>query len=149
MRRCVQSHAPQIGKAGPADLRVRRAGGEENRRARFRDNATSLAARSKWTLALGASRRLPVRLGLADLGTAACGGLSRRVQHQPGNRDYRIAITNKLYHDRQVRVRVTGLPAADYTLGAAQVDLPPAGHESVLLSLSDKLPQGYTPSPWK
>ena len=64
------------------------------------------------------------------------------VQHQPGNRDYRIAISNKLYHDRKVQVRVTGLPAADYTLGAAQIDLPPAGHESVMLSLSDKLSHG-------
>jgi hypothetical protein len=39
-------------------------------------------------------------------------------------------------------VRVTGLPTADYTLGAAEVDLPAAGHESVMLSLSDKLSHG-------
>jgi len=64
------------------------------------------------------------------------------VQHQQGNRDYRIAISNKLYHARQVLVHVTGLAAADYTLGATQVSLPAAGHESVLLSVSDKLPRG-------
>ena len=39
-------------------------------------------------------------------------------------------------------VRVTGLDAADYQLGATQLSLPPAGHESVLLSVSDKLPHG-------
>jgi hypothetical protein len=64
------------------------------------------------------------------------------VQHQRGNHDYRIAISNKLYHARQVQVRVTGLSAADYELAAARIDLPPAGHESVMLSLSDKLPHG-------
>jgi hypothetical protein len=41
-----------------------------------------------------------------------------------------------------VLVRVTGLAAADYKLGATEVSLPSAGHESVLLSLSDRLPHG-------
>ena len=39
------------------------------------------------------------------------------VQHQPGNRDYRIAISNKLYHARQVLVRVTGLARGGLPLG--------------------------------
>ena len=42
-------------------------------------------------------------------------------------------------------MRVTGLPAEDYTLGTTEINLPPAGHESVMLSLSDKLSHGIHP----
>jgi polyferredoxin len=111
-------------------------------RARFRDNATSLAARSKWVLALGSFGAALFAWGLWTWEPMHVVVYRADVQHQPGNRDYRIAISNKLYHDRMVQVRVTGLPAADYTLEATEVALPSAGHESVMLSLSDKLSHG-------
>ena len=111
-------------------------------RSRFRDNATSLAARSKWTLALGAFGACLFLWGLQTWEPLHVVVYRAEVQHQQGNRDYRIAISNKLYHARQVLVRVSGLAAADYKLAATEVSLPAAGHESVLLSLSDKLPHG-------
>ncbi len=111
-------------------------------RARFRDNATRLAARSKWMLALGAFGALLFAWGLYSWEPMHVVVYRAEVQHSQGNRDYRIAITNKLYHARQVLVRVTGLDASDYHLGAAQIDLPAVGHESVMLSLSDRLPRG-------
>lgn len=111
-------------------------------RSRFRDNATSLAARSKWMLALGLFGACLFAWGLWTWEPLHVVVYRADVQHSVANRDYRIAISNKLYHAREVRVRVSGLPAADYTLGATQVSLPAAGHESVLLSLSDKLPRG-------
>ncbi|HYA95934.1 MAG TPA: 4Fe-4S dicluster domain-containing protein [Terriglobales bacterium] len=111
-------------------------------RSGFRDNATSLAARSKWVLVLGA-----LGVGLFVWGLCTWEPLHvvvyrAEVQQTQSNRDYRIAISNKLYHPRQVRVSVTGLSAADYQLGATEVTLPSAGRESVRLSLSDKLPHG-------
>ena len=111
-------------------------------RSRFRDNATSLAARSKWVLALGSFGAALFAWGLWTWEPMHVVVYRADVQHHPGNRDYRIAISNKLYHDRTVQVRVTGLPAADYALGATEITLPPAGHESVMLSLSGKLSHG-------
>jgi polyferredoxin len=111
-------------------------------RARFRDNATSLAARSKWVLALGVFGACLFSWGLWTWEPLHIVVYRAEVQHGAGNRDYRIAISNKLYHARQVAVRVTGLAAADFRLGADQIDLPAAGHGSVQLSLSDKLSPG-------
>jgi polyferredoxin len=111
-------------------------------RSRFRDNATSLAARSKWILVLGALGACLFLWGLRTWEPLHVVVYRAEVQQYQGNRDYRIAISNKLYHARQVLVRVTGLAAADYKLGATEVSLPSAGHESVLLSLSDRMPHG-------
>src|SRR5271165_442967 len=142
MRRCLQPHASEERLAGLLAFEFGEPEAKAKARARFRDNATSLAARSKWVLALGVFGAGLFVWGLWTWEPMHVVVYRAEVQHQPGNRDYRIALSNKLYHDRQVLVRVTGLPAADYTLGAAQVDLPAAGHESVMLSLSDKLPHG-------
>src|SRR5271169_6062942 len=111
-------------------------------RSRFRDNTTALAARSKWVLALGLFGAGLFFWGLRTWEPLHVVVYRAEVQHQSGNLDYRIAISNKLYHARQVQVRVTGLDSADYRLGATQLSLPAAGHESVLLSVSDKLPHG-------
>jgi hypothetical protein len=108
----------------------------------FRDNATSLVARSKWMLLLGALGAGLFLWGLRTWEPLHVVVYRAEVQQTQGNRDYRIAISNKLYHPRQVRVSVTGLTAADYKLAATAVSLPSAGHESVVLSLSDKLPHG-------
>ncbi len=114
-------------------------------RSRFRDNATALAARSKWVLALGVFGACLFIWGLRTWEPLHVVVYRAEVQHQQDNLDYRIAISNKLYHARQVLVRVTGLNAADYQLGATQLNLPAAGRESVLLSISDKLPHGVHP----
>jgi len=111
-------------------------------RSRFRDNATSLAARGKWVLALGTVGAALFAWGLHAWEPMHVVVYRAEVQHGAGNRDYRIAISNKLYHERTVSLRVTGLSAADYVLGAAQITLAAAAHGSVNLSLSDKLPHG-------
>jgi len=138
---CNRMHQ-KSGKPGLLTLEFGEPEEKTKARRRFRDNATSLISRSKWMLALGAFGACLFIWGLVSWEPLHVVVYRADVQHQRGNRDYRIAISNKLYHDRQVLVRVTGLPAADYTLGAAEVSLPAAGHESVLLSLSDKLPHG-------
>jgi len=138
---CNRMHH-KSGKPGLLTLEFGEPKEKKEARSRFRDNATSLVARSKWTLALGAFGACLFLWGLRTWEPLHVVVYRADVQHQQGNRDYRIAISNKLYHARQVLVHVTGLTAADYTLGATQVSLPAAGHESVLLSLSDKLPRG-------
>ncbi len=138
---CNRMHH-KSGKPGLLTLEFGEPKEKKEARSRFRDNATSLVARSKWTLALGAFGAGLFLWGLWTWEPLHVVVYRAEVQHQQGNRDYRIAISNKLYHARQVLVQVTGLPAADYTLGATQVSLPAAGHESVQLSLSDKLPRG-------
>lgn len=114
-------------------------------RSRFRDNATSLAARSKWTLALGAFGAGLFVWGLLTWEPLHLVVYRNEVQHQAGNLDYRIAISNKLYHERRVQLKVNGLDPGQYTLATSQLDLPAAGHESVLLTLSDRLPHGIHP----
>jgi polyferredoxin len=141
---CNRMHQ-KSGKPGLLTFEFGEPEAKKKSRARFRDNATSLAARSKWTLALGALGACLFVWGLRTWEPLHVVVYRAEVQHQPGNRDYRIAISNKLYHDRKVQVRVTGLPAEDYTLGTTEINLPPAGHESVMLSLSDKLSHGIHP----
>ncbi len=111
-------------------------------RARFRDNATALAARGKWVLALGLFGAGLFAWGLWTWEPMHVVVYRAEVQHNAGNHDYRIAISNKLYHARDVLVRVTGLAASEYTLQTTHIGLAAAGHDSVRLSLSDKLSPG-------
>ena len=114
-------------------------------RSRFRDNATSIVARGKWLLALGVLGACLFLWGLRTWEPLHVVVYRADVQHQKNTLDYRIAISNKLYRTREVRVAVIGLPSASYQLSSTAVELPAAGHESVLLSLSDKLPHGVHP----
>ena len=138
---CNRMHH-KSGKPGLLTFEFGERKAQSEARSRFRDNATSLAARSKWMLVLGALGACLFLWGLRTWEPLHVVVYRAEVQQYQGNRDYRIAISNKLYHARQVLVRVTGLAAADYKLGATEVSLPSAGHESVLLSLSDRLPHG-------
>jgi polyferredoxin len=138
---CSRMHH-KSGKPGLLSFEFGETKAQSDARSRFRDNAISLAARSKWMLVLGALGACLFLWGLRTWEPLHVVVYRADVQQTPGNRDYRIAISNKLYHARQVLVRVSGLAAADYKLAATEVSLPSAGHESVLLSLSDKLPHG-------
>ena len=138
---CNRMHH-KSGKPGLLTFEFGERKAQSEARSRFRDNATSLAARSKWMLVLSALGACLFLWGLRTWEPLHVVVYRAEVQQYQGNRDYRIAISNKLYHARQVLVRVTGLAAADYKLGATEVSLPSAGHESVLLSLSDRLPHG-------
>lgn len=128
----------------PGLLRFEFGESQEKTRARsgFRDNATKLLARSKWMLALGAFGTGLFVWGLHTWEPMHAVVYRADVQHQQDNLDYRIAISNKLYHARRASVRVIGLDPADYRLAATEIDLPAAGHDSILLSLSAKLPHG-------
>jgi len=138
---CNRMHH-KSGKPGLLSFEFGETKAQSDARSRFRDNAISLAARSKWMLVLGALGACLFLWGLRTWEPLHVVVYRAEVQQTQGNRDYRIAISNKLYHARQVLVRVSGLAAADYKLAATEVSLPSAGHESVLLSLSDKLPHG-------
>jgi polyferredoxin len=138
---CNRMHH-KSGKPGLLTFEFGERKAQSEARSRFRDNATSLAARSKWILVLGALGACLFLWGLRTWEPLHVVVYRAEVQQYQGNRDYRIAISNKLYHARQVLVRVTGLAAADYKLGATEVSLPSAGRESVLLSLSDRMPHG-------
>ncbi len=114
-------------------------------RSRFRDNATSLAARTRWVLALGLLGAGLFGWGLWTWQPLHVVVYRAEVQHGAGNRDYRIAMTNKLYQARTVTVRVTGLAPGDYRLGTDRVSLPAAGRGSVTLTVSDQLSRGLHP----
>jgi polyferredoxin len=141
---CNRMHH-KSGKPGLLSFELGELQAKKEARSVFRDNAASLVARSKWMLALGAFGGCLFLWGLRTWEPLHVVVYRAETQHQSGNLDYRIAISNKLYHARQVLVRVTGLAAADYQLGATEVSLPAAGRESVLLSLSDKLSHGVHP----
>ncbi len=111
-------------------------------RSKFRDNATSLLARSKWMLALGVFGASLFSWGLLTWEPLHVVVYRAEVQHQTGNRDYRIAITNKRYHPREVQVRVLGLKPTEYHLDSTQILMPSVGHESIRLSLSGQLTHG-------
>ena len=71
------------------------------------------------------------------------------VQHQPDNLDYRIAISNKLYHPRQVLVRVTGLNADDYHWGRPSSTCRRPDMIRCFCRYPTSCRTGYTPLRWK
>lgn len=64
------------------------------------------------------------------------------AQADPAVQDYRIAISNKLYHPAQMHVTVEGLRQGQYRLSSENIRLLPAGHESVTLSVTRDMPHG-------
>jgi hypothetical protein len=56
--------------------------------------------------------------------------------------DYRVAVSNKLYHPAFARVSVEGLPPEAYTLSAAQANFTSAGRIDLNLHVADGLPPG-------
>ena len=132
----------KAGKPGLLTLEFGEPMAKTEARSRFRDNATSLLARSKWMLALGTFGACLFAWGMWTWEPLHVVVYRADAQQGRGYRDYRIAISNKLYHPRQVQLSVSGLAAADYALASTNVTLPAAGHESVILSLSDKLRPG-------
>ena len=59
--------------------------------------------------------------------------------------DYRISISNKLYHPGNVNVRIEGLPEGSYRLSAQRVTFSTAERRDLELHLSDSLPGGLYP----
>lgn len=56
--------------------------------------------------------------------------------------EYRIALSNKLYHSAELQVKVLGLPPGSYQLSAEYIKLPPVGRTSLMLSIVKDLPRG-------
>ena len=109
---------------------------------KFRGIAISLFSRMGWTtpfVVLGATMFIwglwsyqpyHVAVGNADIQQG------RTIQ------EYRIALSNKLYHSAELHVRVLGLPPGSYQLSAEDIKLSPVGRESLILSIAQDLPRG-------
>lgn len=138
---CNRMHS-KSGKPGLLTFKFGETSEKSAARSKFRDNASSLLARSKWMLALGVFGAGLFSWGLFTWEPLHVVVYRAEVQHQAGNREYRIAITNKRYHPREVQVRVLGLKATDYHLDATHILMPSVGHESIRLSLSNQLTHG-------
>lgn len=109
---------------------------------KFRGTVISLFTRMGWTtpfVVLGAVMFIwglwsyqpyHVAVGIAD------------NQHGRTVQEYRIALSNKLYHSAELHVRVSGLPPGSYQLSAEDVRLSPVGRESIMLTIVQALPRG-------
>jgi hypothetical protein len=109
---------------------------------KFRGTVISLFTRMGWTtpfVVLGAVMFIwglwsyqpyHVAVGIAD------------NQHGRTVQEYRIALSNKLYHSAELHVRVSGLPLGSYQLSAEDVKLSPVGRESIMLTIVQALPRG-------
>ena len=64
------------------------------------------------------------------------------MQQSPTVQNYRIAISNKLYHPADFKVNIKGLPANGYHLSADSLKLLPAARGSLTLSVAKSLPRG-------
>ncbi len=110
---------------------------------KFRNAAVSLFARAGWMAPLGALGAAMFVWGLWSYEPYHV--VVYRAENQQGHstiQNYRIAVSNKLYHPAALRVRVQGLPQGSYTLSAADIMLLPVGRESLTLSIAQNLPRG-------
>lgn len=110
---------------------------------KFRTAAVSLLARGKWATSFAVFGALMFAWGLwtyQPYHVAVYRAESQKSAHSI--QDYRIAVSNKLYHPAEFSVRVRGVPQGSYQLSAEKVHLLPAGHESLTLSISRSLPRG-------
>jgi len=112
---------------------------------RARNNEYSLLGRSRWALPFTALGLLMFCWGLwsyepyhlsVDHGA---GGSGQAVT------DYQISVANKRYREAQLQVRVSGLDPADYHLSTPSLTLGKVQRQSLVLSISPRLPHGLYP----
>ncbi len=64
------------------------------------------------------------------------------AEHGSSIDDYRIRVSNKLYRDASLTVKVEGLPSGSYRLSADEADFETAGRVDLQLHINDVLPRG-------
>ncbi len=135
---CNRLHAKQ-GTGGLLRFEM----GERVRRGSVLRTATvSLFARARWASAFTA---LGIAMFAWGLWTYQPYHLAvGHADRQPGHtiQDYRIAVTNKIYHPAELTVQVHGLPPGSYHLSADKIALTAAGRGSVGLAVDRGLKHG-------
>jgi polyferredoxin len=136
---CNQLHAKD---GQPGLLRFELGERKQQNRRNFRTAAVTLLARAGWMSGFAVTGAALFVWGLWTYQPyhIAVG----RAETQPDHavQDYRIAFSNKLYRKAQIHVRVQGLPEGSYRLSSADMQLAPAGHDSLTLSITQNLPRG-------
>jgi len=109
---------------------------------KFRTAAVSLFSRAGWMTPFAILSVLMFTWGLWTYQPYHIAVGPAEIQQQQTIKDYRIAVSNKLYRPATLHVQVRGLPEQSYQLSADDVKLLPAGRESLTLSITQKLPRG-------
>ncbi|MDX8400353.1 MAG: 4Fe-4S dicluster domain-containing protein [Gallionellaceae bacterium] len=108
----------------------------------FRTAAVSLFARAGWMAPFAVLSASMFIWGLWTYQPYHIAVGPAEVQQQQTIKDFRIAVSNKLYRPATLHVTVRGLPEQSYRLSEDDVKLLPAGRESLTLSITQKLPRG-------
>jgi polyferredoxin len=136
---CNKLHASQ----GVAGLLRFELGERKQKSARnFRTAAVSLFARAGWMTPFAVVSAAMFGWGLWTYEPYHVAVGRADNQQEYAARDYRIAISNKLYRPADLRVRVQGLPEGSYRLSAGDIKLLPVGRESLMLYITRDLPPG-------
>lgn len=137
---CNKLHARQ---GEPGLLSFEMGEREQKRLGKFRTAAVSLLGRTKWATTFAGLGMVMLVWGLWSYEPYHIAVYrSETLQEARTLRDYRIAISNKLYHPAEFHVQVRGLPQGSYRLSADSIKLMPAGRESIKLAIAPTLPRG-------
>ena len=116
----------------------------EKREARiyFRNAAVSLSSRTGWMVVVATLGVCMFAWGLWTWEPYHLSVYRAEVQQTEGNRDYRVALSNKRYEPGVVTISVQGLRPEEYHLESETVALAGAGRGSVILTVSKDVPHG-------
>lgn len=120
---------------------------ESKRLVQFRNAAYTLLGRTRWVVPFGLFGLAMFAYGMWNYEPYHVAVYRAEAQKGDQVREYRIAISNKLYRPGEVEVRVDRLSPDQYSLSSSKVRLDPLGRGDVILSMGANLPHGLLSIP--
>jgi polyferredoxin len=105
-------------------------------------NLAALSTRMLWTLPFAFLGLAMFVWGLVHYEYYHLAVYRADMEHSTEIRDYRVAISNKLYQDATLDVSLEGLPAESYELSSHEVKFDSAGRIDLKLRIKDNLGKG-------
>jgi len=115
---------------------------EKNRSSWLMGRLGSLSTRMSWTIPFALLGLGMFVWGLVNYEYYHLAVYRADTEHGSAIQDYRVRVSNKLYRDAGMTVKVEGLPEGSYQLSAGEVAFDTAGRVDLQLHINDVLPGG-------
>lgn len=132
----------QAKKAEPGLLKFSLGEREQGRSGWLFGRLGSLSTRMKWTIPFSLLGLGMFVWGLVNYEYYHLAVYRADVEFGTSIENYRIRISNKLYRDATVAIKVEGLPEGSYALSASTADFDTVGRVDLELHINDTLSQG-------
>jgi polyferredoxin len=132
----------QAKKGGRGLLSFKSGAAASGKRGALARNLASMSLRMRWTLPFAALGLGMFIWGLIDYQYYHLAVYRADTEHGTEIRDYRVAVSHKLYRDAELKVSLEGLPENSYRLSADTVHFTSAGRVDLNLHIDPVLEKG-------